>query len=80
MSFRLTSAPTAFMDMMNRIFKIFIDMYMIVFIVEILIYSRNEAEHEDHLRSVYRGSKSTNCMSSSLSLNFCLPLYLSLVT
>ncbi|XP_070011163.1 uncharacterized protein [Nicotiana sylvestris] len=52
MSFGLTNAPTAFMDLINRVFKPFLAIFVIVFIDDILVYSRSEAEHEDHLRVV----------------------------
>ena len=50
MSFGLTNAPAAFMDLMNRVFKKYLDKFMIVFIDDILIYSKTEAEHAEHLR------------------------------
>ncbi|KAL0562065.1 hypothetical protein IC582_002515 [Cucumis melo] len=52
MSFGLTNAPTMFMDLMNRVFKDFLDSFVIVFIDDILIYSKTEAEHEEHLHQV----------------------------
>ncbi|KAH0655603.1 hypothetical protein KY285_030485 [Solanum tuberosum] len=52
MSFGLTNAPAAFMDLMNRVFRQYLGMFMIVFIDDILIYSRSENEHTDHLRIV----------------------------
>jgi len=52
MSFGLTNAPTAFMDLMNRVFRKYLDSFVIVFIDDILIYSRSEGEHMDHLRIV----------------------------
>ncbi|TYK18660.1 ty3-gypsy retrotransposon protein [Cucumis melo var. makuwa] len=52
MSFGLTNAPTVFMDLMNRVFREFLDTFVIVFIDDILIYSKTEAEHEEHLRHV----------------------------
>ncbi|KAL0541606.1 hypothetical protein IC582_021659 [Cucumis melo] len=52
MSFGLTNAPTVFMDLMNRVFREFLDTFVIVFIDDILIYSKTEAKHEEHLRIV----------------------------
>ncbi|KAL0539828.1 hypothetical protein IC582_024049 [Cucumis melo] len=52
MSFGLTNAPAVFMDLMNRVFREFLDTFVIVFIDDILIYSKTEAENEEHLRIV----------------------------
>ncbi|KAL0551554.1 hypothetical protein IC582_010643 [Cucumis melo] len=52
MSFGLTNAPAVFMDLMNKVFSEFLDTFVIVFIDDILIYSKTEAEHEEHLRMV----------------------------
>ncbi|KAH0784240.1 hypothetical protein KY290_003838 [Solanum tuberosum] len=52
MSFGLTNAPVAFMDLMNIVFRQYLDIFVIVFINDILIYSRSENEHVDHLRIV----------------------------
>ena len=49
MSFGLTNAPAAFMDLMNRVFRPYLDRFVIVFIDDILVYSRSELEHERHL-------------------------------
>ncbi|XP_060182450.1 uncharacterized protein LOC132612133 [Lycium barbarum] len=57
MSFGLTIAPAAFMDLMNRVFKPYLDLFVIVFIDDILVYSRNEAEHAEHLRIVLQTLK-----------------------
>ncbi|XP_073225614.1 uncharacterized protein [Cicer arietinum] len=52
MSFELTNAPTAFMDLMNRVFKPFLDQFVIVFIDDILVYFKSKEEHERHLSLV----------------------------
>ena len=52
MSFELSNAPAAFMDSMNRVFRLYLDRFVIVFINDILVYSRSELEHERHLDSV----------------------------
>ena len=52
MLFGLTNAPTKFMCMMNKIFCKYLDKFVLVFIDNILVYSNNKEEHEEHLRIV----------------------------
>nr|GFB77779.1 putative reverse transcriptase domain-containing protein [Tanacetum cinerariifolium] len=52
MPFGLTNAPTVFMDLMNRVCKPYLDKFMIVFIDDILIYSKDEKQHEEHLKAI----------------------------
>ncbi|KAI3758665.1 hypothetical protein L6452_06236 [Arctium lappa] len=52
MPFGLTNAPTVFMDLMNRVFSAYLDKFVIVFIDDILVFSKSKEEHEDHLRIV----------------------------
>ncbi|GJW01315.1 putative nucleotidyltransferase, ribonuclease H [Tanacetum coccineum] len=52
MPFGLTNAPAVFMDLMNRVFHEFLDKFVIVFIDDILVFSKSKEEHEEHLRTV----------------------------
>nr|GEU51016.1 putative reverse transcriptase domain-containing protein [Tanacetum cinerariifolium] len=51
-AFGLTNAPTVFMDLMNRVCKQYLDKFIIAFIDDILIYSKNEKKHEGHLKAI----------------------------
>jgi hypothetical protein len=52
MSFGLTNAPAYFMYLMNKVFMEYLDKFVVVFIDDILVFSRSEEEHEEHLRLV----------------------------
>jgi ribonuclease HI len=52
MSFGLTNAPAYFMYLMNSVFMDYLDKFIVVFIDDILVYSQNEQDHEEHLRKV----------------------------
>jgi hypothetical protein len=49
MSFGLTNAPAYFMNLMNKVFMEYLDKFIVVFIDNILIYSKNDGDHEEHL-------------------------------
>jgi hypothetical protein len=52
MSFGLTNAPAYFMYLMNKVFMEFLDKFVVVFIDDILVFSKTEEEHAEHLRLV----------------------------
>jgi hypothetical protein len=67
MSFGLINAPANFMYLMDSIFMNELDKFVVVFIDDILIYSKNEAEHAKHLRIVLQ--RITNSRPNSLNVN-----------
>jgi hypothetical protein len=62
MSFGLTNALTVFMDTMNRVFHDYLDQFTIVFIDDILIYSKMLEEHKEHLRKALEGFEGSSFM------------------
>jgi hypothetical protein len=69
MSFGLTNASAYFMYLMNSVFMNELDKFVVVFIDDILIYSKNEAEHVKHLRVVLQRLEITNSMPNSLNVS-----------
>ncbi|GJU11589.1 putative reverse transcriptase domain-containing protein [Tanacetum coccineum] len=72
MSFGLTNAPAVFMDFMNRVCKPYLDRFVIVFIDDILIYSKSRKEHEGHLRLILKLLKEENLYAKFLKCEFWL--------
>jgi hypothetical protein len=72
MPFGLTNAPAAFMDLMNRVFRPYLDQFFIVFIDDILIYSKSREEHERHLRIVLEILRKDQFYAKLSKCDFCL--------
>jgi hypothetical protein len=72
MSFGLTNAPTYFMYLMNKVFMEYLDMFVMVFIDDILIFSKTEEEHEKHLRMVLEKLRSNQLYAKFSKCEFWL--------
>nr|GFC73099.1 putative reverse transcriptase domain-containing protein [Tanacetum cinerariifolium] len=73
MPFGLTNASTVFMDLMNRVCKPYLDKFVIVFIDDILIYSKDEKEHEEHLKAILEFLKKEELYAKFSKCEFCIP-------
>nr|GEW38195.1 putative reverse transcriptase domain-containing protein [Tanacetum cinerariifolium] len=72
MPFRLTNAPGILMDLMNRVCKPYLDKFVIVFIDDILIYSKSREEHEEHLKIILGLLKKEQLYAKFLKCDFWL--------
>nr|GFC44964.1 putative reverse transcriptase domain-containing protein [Tanacetum cinerariifolium] len=73
MPFGLTNAPTVFMDLMNPVCKPYLDKFVIVFIDDILINSKDEKEHEEHLRQILKLLKKKELYAKFSRCEFWIP-------
>ena len=65
MSIELTNAPAAFMDLINRVFRPYVDQFVVVFIDDILVYSTDVEEHMYHLRTILQTLRENQLMLNS---------------
>ncbi|GJT85268.1 putative reverse transcriptase domain-containing protein [Tanacetum coccineum] len=73
MPFGLTNAPAVFMDIMNRVCKLYLDKFVIVFIDDILIYSKNKQEHEEHIKLILEFLKKEELYAKFSKCEFWIP-------
>nr|GEZ14684.1 putative reverse transcriptase domain-containing protein [Tanacetum cinerariifolium] len=73
MPFGLTNAPAVFMDLMNRVCKPYLDKFVIIFIDDILIYSKDEKEHEEHLKAILEFLKKEELYAKIFKCKFWIP-------
>nr|GEV11129.1 putative reverse transcriptase domain-containing protein [Tanacetum cinerariifolium] len=73
MPFRLTNAPTVFMDLMNQVCKPYLDKFMIIFIDDILIYSKDEKKHKEHLKAILELLKKEELYAKFSKCEFWIP-------
>ena len=70
MPFRLINAPTAFMDLMYKVFQPYLDQFVVVFIDDILISSKSDKEHKGHLKIVLQVLRDHQFYAKFKSVNF----------
>ncbi|KAL5746198.1 hypothetical protein ACOSP7_027344 [Xanthoceras sorbifolium] len=73
MPFGLTNAPAAFMDLMNRIFRPYLDQFVVVFLDDILVYSQTAEDHDRHLRVVLQILREKQLYGKLSKCEFWLP-------
>nr|GEV03082.1 retrotransposon protein, putative, Ty3-gypsy subclass [Tanacetum cinerariifolium] len=73
MPFGLTNAPAVFMDLMNQVCKSYLDKFAIVFIDDILIYSKDKKEHEEYLKAILELLKKEELYAKFSKCEFWIP-------
>nr|GEU61436.1 putative reverse transcriptase domain-containing protein [Tanacetum cinerariifolium] len=73
MPFGLTNTPAVFIDLMNRVSKPYLDKFMIVFINDILIYSKSKQEHGEHLKLIFKLLKKEELYAKFATCEFWIP-------